>query len=129
MSSQKGNSNRTRPQKYKNKFAFKNDLHDKTKAIKLVNSIQVANVCDRCKSIIEWKIKYKKYKLLKSLKTCTKCNNKTIKDSYHTICYNCSTNLKVCCKCGTSDFTTPALSKDECKAEDGLSEDESILEI
>lgn len=104
MSSQRGNANRTRPQKHKNKSVFKNDLHDKSKQIRFLNTLQVTEVCLRCKSIIEWKIKYKKYKLLKAPKTCIKCNNKTVKNSYHTICSNCATNLKVCCKCGSSDF-------------------------
>ncbi|XP_066584430.1 uncharacterized protein [Prorops nasuta] len=100
MSFQRGNSNRTRPQKYKNQHAFKNDLHDKTVKTKFINNLQVANVCERCKKIIEWKIKYKKYKPLKSPAKCTKCSEKTVKHAYHIMCLRCSKENDVCPKCG-----------------------------
>ncbi|ENN72914.1 hypothetical protein D910_01001 [Dendroctonus ponderosae] len=86
MSCQKGNTVRSRPQKYKNKTAFKNNLHDTSQRTKTINSISVGNVCQRCKDIIEWKIKYKKYKPLSQLKTCVKCGQKAISKAYHTIC-------------------------------------------
>lgn len=73
MSSKKGDSGRTRPQKHQNSFAFKNDLHDKhTPKIKLLNSINVCEVCEQCKLVIEWKIKYKKYKPLTKPRQCNK---------------------------------------------------------
>lgn len=104
MSTQRGNSSRTRPQKHQNSKVFKNNLHDKSKKTQIINNTQISNTCDRCKAIIEWKIKYKKYKQLKSAKTCIKCSNKTVKQSYHTICGTCVEKLKICAKCGTSDF-------------------------
>lgn len=71
MSSRKGSGEtRTRAQKHKNSFAFKNDLHDKTPQQKLINSLNVCEVCERCKAQIEWRIKYKKYKPLSQAKTC-----------------------------------------------------------
>lgn len=100
MSCEKGNTKRTRPQKYKNSHAFKNNLHDTSHTTKQINSIQVCNVCERCKKIIEWKIKYKKYKPLKSPASCTKCNQKTVKRAYHTICGPCAKSANVCPKCG-----------------------------
>ncbi|XP_076644166.1 uncharacterized protein LOC143354185 [Halictus rubicundus] len=100
MSTQKGNSNRSRPQKYKNQTVFKNDLHDKSHKIKMINSIEVANVCQRCKEIIEWKIKYKKYKPLKTPSKCIKCGDKSVKQAYHNICSSCAKETKVCSKCG-----------------------------
>lgn len=73
MSTQRGGGeNRSRPQKHKNKFAFKNDLHDKTPQMKKINALNVAEVCERCKAQIEYKIKYKKYKPLSQAKTCVK---------------------------------------------------------
>ncbi|KAH1014374.1 hypothetical protein HUJ04_003221 [Dendroctonus ponderosae] len=93
MSCQKGNTVRSRPQKYKNKTAFKNNLHDTSQRTKTINSISVGNVCQRCKDIIEWKIKYKKYKPLSQLKTCVKCGQKAISKAYHTICDTCRKNL------------------------------------
>ncbi|XP_001122855.3 uncharacterized protein C9orf85 homolog [Apis mellifera] len=103
MSTQKGNSNRSRPQKYQNQIAFKNDLHDKSNKTKCINSIQVTNVCERCKKIIEWKIKYKKYKPLKTAAKCIKCEQKTIKHAYHNICLTCAAQYNVCPKCGNED--------------------------
>lgn len=73
MSTQRGaGPKRDRPQKHKNTFAFKNDLHDKTWQMKKINSLYVCEVCERCKLQIEWKIKYKKYKPLSQAKTCIK---------------------------------------------------------
>lgn len=99
MSSQRGNSSRTRPQKYKNKTAFKNDLHDTSQRTKIINTIQAKDVCQHCKQIIDWKIKYKKYKPLTQLKKCVRCEQKTIKQAYHVMCSRCSSEHKVCAKC------------------------------
>lgn len=99
MSLQKGNVSRTRPQKHKNRSVFKNNLHDKSNQTKMINSLQVNDVCLRCKEIIEWKIKYKKYKPLKQPKTCVKCSQKNVKQAYHVICKECGMKLGVCTKC------------------------------
>ncbi|XP_028136637.1 uncharacterized protein C9orf85 homolog isoform X1 [Diabrotica virgifera virgifera] len=99
MSTQKGNTGRTRPQKHKNRSAFKNNLHDTNHRTKMINSIQVSDVCARCKDIIEWKIKYKKYKPLTQPKTCNKCGLKTVKKAYHVMCSDCGKKLGVCTKC------------------------------
>lgn len=100
MSTQRGNTNRSRPQKYQNQTVFKNDLHDKSNKTKYINSIQIVHVCERCKQIIEWKIKYKKYKPLKAVAKCIKCEQKAIKHAYHNICIPCAIQYKVCPKCG-----------------------------
>lgn len=100
MSSQKGNAARARPQKHQNRFAFKNNLHDTNVRTKRMNAIQINNVCPRCKDILEWKIKYKKYKMLKAPKNCNKCHSKCVKEAYHTSCYQCSSSLGICPKCG-----------------------------
>ncbi|XP_067634578.1 uncharacterized protein C9orf85 homolog [Eurosta solidaginis] len=99
MSSQRGNASRTRPQKYKNRSAFKNDLHDKTPQQKKLNSLHVSEVCQHCKDVIEWKIKYKKYKPLSQLKTCTRCQQKNITKAYHVLCRPCAVDARVCAKC------------------------------
>ncbi|XP_015598919.1 uncharacterized protein C9orf85 homolog [Cephus cinctus] len=101
MSSQKGNTSRSRPQKYQNRHVFKNDLHDKSHKTKFINSLHIANVCERCKRIIEWKIKYKKYKPLKAPTKCTKCDQKCVKHAYHIMCGPCAGKDQVCPKCGT----------------------------
>lgn len=99
MSLQKGNTSRSRSQKYKNKSVFKNNLHDTSHRTKLINNIQARDVCERCKEIIDWKIKYKKYKPLTQPKTCVKCNQKNIKQAYHCMCSECSRKHELCAKC------------------------------
>jgi len=99
MSSSKGNTNRTRAQKYQNRTAFKNNLYDKSDQQKKLNSLHVSEVCTHCKGVIEWKIKYKKYKPLSQPKTCTKCSQKTVKKAYHVLCRECALNSKCCAKC------------------------------
>lgn len=114
MSTQKGNTARTRPQKHKNKTAFKNSLHDTSHQTKFINSIQVSDVCIRCKEIIEWKIKYKKYKPLTQPKTCVKCAQKTVKHAYHVMCLDCGRKLQLCTKCCQSkEIVPPVPGKEE----------------
>lgn len=69
MSTQRGNDHKKRPPKYQNKTSFRNDLHDSSKKTKEINRLDVNGVCSRCKAIIDWKIKYKKYKPLTQPKT------------------------------------------------------------
>ena len=107
MSSQKGNSKRTRAQKHKNVAVFNNSMHDTSRRTKQLNSMEVHGVCQRCKDIIDWKIKYKKYKPLTAPKTCNKCHQKAITQAYRTICRNCASTLKVCEKCGESKTVIP----------------------
>lgn len=99
MSTQRGNASRTRPQKHKNRYVFKNDLHDKTPQQKRLNSLHISEVCQHCKGVIEWKIKYKKYKPLTQPKTCTKCSQKNIRKAYHVLCRDCALAARVCAKC------------------------------
>ncbi|XP_046384676.1 uncharacterized protein C9orf85 homolog [Ischnura elegans] len=107
MSSQKGNTSRKRPQKHQNTTSFKNNLYDTSNKTKFINSIQVVNVCSRCKNIIEWKIKYKKYKPLKAPKKCTKCDLKAITHAYHILCMKCAREGEVCPKCGKKEEIVP----------------------
>ncbi|XP_055641955.1 uncharacterized protein C9orf85 homolog [Toxorhynchites rutilus septentrionalis] len=101
MSSRRGDKgHRTRAQKHQNTFAFKNDLHDKhTPLIKLINTLNVSEVCERCKEVIDWKIKYRKYKPLTQPKTCNKCNERKVKRAYHVLCRDCAIASKCCAKC------------------------------
>ena len=64
MSTRRKGDNKKKGQKYQNTVAFKNNLHDKSKTTKAINSLVVRGVCERCREIIEWKKKYKKYKPL-----------------------------------------------------------------
>uniref|UniRef100_A0A182QLS8 Uncharacterized protein n=1 Tax=Anopheles farauti TaxID=69004 RepID=A0A182QLS8_9DIPT len=100
MSSKRGDTRRTRPQKHQNSYAFKNNLHDKhTPLIKLITNLNVCEVCEHCKSIIDWKIKYRKYKPLTQPKSCSKCGERKVKRAYHVICRECALANRCCAKC------------------------------
>ena len=105
MSSQRGNVKRTRPQKHQNKTSFKNDLHDTRKIIKQLNNMEHIGLCEKCKDVIAWKIKYKKYKPLTVPKKCVFCEKKNIKTAYHIVCMDCGKEKNICTKCQTKDET------------------------
>jgi hypothetical protein len=103
MSTQKGNVSKSGPPKYQNQTGFRNNLHDSSKKTKLINQLSVHGVCSRCKAIIDWKIKYKKYKPLTQPKKCVKCGERTVTSAYYTICRSCSDRDEVCGKCGQKE--------------------------
>ncbi|XP_017768003.1 PREDICTED: uncharacterized protein C9orf85 homolog [Nicrophorus vespilloides] len=114
MSTQSGNGSRTRPQKYQNRVAYKNNLHDTSHKTKKLNAIQVSEVCEKCRAVIEWKIKYKKYKPLTQAKKCVKCEEKKVKKAYTVLCSDCGKKHKICTKCLESKEIVPrAPSKNE----------------
>nr|VZH94016.1 unnamed protein product [Spirometra erinaceieuropaei] len=68
----------------------------------------MVGLCARCKDILDWKVKYKKYKPLTQPKSCIKCGQRTVKRAYYTICDSCAESLKVCGKCGEAkDIVIP----------------------
>ncbi|XP_047379769.1 uncharacterized protein C9orf85 homolog isoform X2 [Sciurus carolinensis] len=77
MSSQKGNVTRSRPQKHQNTFSFKNDKFDKSAQTKKINQKLHDGLCQRCKEVLEWRVKYNKYKPLSKPKKCIPFQNKT----------------------------------------------------
>uniref|UniRef100_A0A8W4FB46 Chromosome 1 C9orf85 homolog n=1 Tax=Sus scrofa TaxID=9823 RepID=A0A8W4FB46_PIG len=77
MSSQKGNVARSRPQRHQNTFSFKNDKFDKSVQTKKINAKLHDGVCQHCKEVLEWRVKYSKYKPLSKPKKCVKCLQKT----------------------------------------------------
>lgn len=114
MSCQKGSSSRNRPQKHQNRTSFKNTLHDTSHRTKTINSLQVGGVCARCKEVIEWKIKFKKYKPLTQPKKCVKCEQKTVRHAYHVMCLECGKNFQSCTKClQTKELIAPPVDKSE----------------
>uniref|UniRef100_A0A6M2DTS9 Uncharacterized protein n=1 Tax=Xenopsylla cheopis TaxID=163159 RepID=A0A6M2DTS9_XENCH len=110
MSTKRGDTTRSRPQKHQNRTAFKNNLHDTSHTTKLINSLNISQVCKHCKDVIEWKIKYKKYKPLTQPKTCTKCSEKVVKHAYHIMCIPCAQLNKVCPKCGQQEELVPKVA-------------------
>ncbi|XP_040212410.1 uncharacterized protein C9orf85 homolog [Rana temporaria] len=103
MSSQRGNVQRSRPQKHKNATVYKNDKYETSSWTKAINSKLHDGVCQRCKDVLEWKVKFSKYKSLSQPKKCVKCLQKTVKDAYHIICKPCATRLDLCAKCGKNE--------------------------
>ncbi|KAJ8006009.1 hypothetical protein DPEC_G00123810 [Dallia pectoralis] len=121
MSSQKGNASRSRRQKHQNTVAYKNDKYGASVQVKIANSKVHDGLCKRCKEVIEWKVKYNKYKSLTQPRTCVKCSQKTVKDAYHVICKPCAIKLELCAKCGKKeDIVIPVNSQ---KQEDETEED------
>jgi len=114
MSSQKGNISRTRKQKHQNRHAFKNDMHDTSGRTKMILGLSPEGLCKRCKDIIEWKIKYKKYKPLTKPATCVRCKGKTVKRAYYTVCEPCAKEAGVCAKCNSkSEIVLPPQNQSE----------------
>ncbi|KAM4617043.1 uncharacterized protein C9orf85 homolog isoform 1-T1 [Polymixia lowei] len=114
MSSQKGNVSRSRGQKHQNAVAFKNDKYGATVQVKKAKSKIHDGLCQRCKDVLEWKVKYNKYKTLTQPRKCVKCSQKTVKDAYHVICKPCSLQLELCAKCGKKeDIIIPINSQTE----------------
>ncbi|CAH1796460.1 unnamed protein product [Owenia fusiformis] len=101
MSTARGNSKKSGPPKHQNKSAYRNDMHSKSKQLAALNNMKMTELCPRCAEVIEWKIKFKKYKALTTAKKCTKCLiQKTVKRAYHIICDSCARKDSVCAKCG-----------------------------
>ncbi len=97
MSSRSGN-NRKKGQKYQNSFTFKHNPNSmKTRKI---SQSPLDFLCDRCHDILEWKIKYRKYKPLSTPSKCIVCMNRTIFKAYRLICEICAIPKKLCTKCG-----------------------------
>ncbi|XP_028658176.2 uncharacterized protein C9orf85 homolog [Erpetoichthys calabaricus] len=108
MSSQRGNVTRSRSQKHQNSSVYKNNKYGATSQLKKANAKAHDGICQRCKDVIEWKIKYNKYKPLSQPRKCIKCLQKTVRDAYHIICKPCGLKLGTCTKCGTNEeIVTP----------------------
>ncbi|XP_035021931.2 uncharacterized protein C9orf85 homolog [Hippoglossus stenolepis] len=117
MSSQKGNVSRSRAQKHQNAFAYKNNKYGATSQVKVANSKIHEGLCLHCKGVLEWKVKYNKYKSLTQPRKCVKCSEKTVKDAYHILCKPCSLQLEICCKCGKKEDIVVPINSDLDKEE------------
>ena len=93
----RGGDAKKKGQKYQNSFTFK---HNKNSLLtrKIMES-PLDYMCERCLDIIEWKIKFRKYKPLTTAAKCQTCENKTIYKAYRVICDGCAVPNKLCTKC------------------------------
>ncbi|XP_069817954.1 uncharacterized protein C9orf85 homolog isoform X2 [Dendropsophus ebraccatus] len=134
MSSQRGNVQRSRPQKHRNVIVYKNDKHDSSAKTKKINCKEHDGVCQRCKDVLEWRVKFSKYKPLSQPKKCVMCLCKTVKDAYHIICKPCALQLELCAKCGKKEDLVQPFAKEEQKdvsapKEDGACDAEDDLDF
>lgn len=79
--------------------------------------MSINEVCQKCRDVIEWKIKYRKYKALKAPASCNKCLQRTIKKAYHVLCRDCAISNRQCAKClkteGEVDIIPPEPTDEE----------------
>ncbi|XP_015262464.1 PREDICTED: uncharacterized protein C9orf85 homolog [Gekko japonicus] len=120
MSSQRGNVARTRPQRHQNAEVFRNDKHDTSTQRKKINAKLHEGLCQHCKEVLEWRVKFNKYKPLTKPKKCVKCLQKTVKDSYHIICKPCACELDLCAKCGKREEIVIPIQTSPMKTENQL---------
>ncbi|XP_036383402.1 uncharacterized protein C9orf85 homolog [Megalops cyprinoides] len=113
MSSQKGNTSRSRGQKYQNTTAFKNNKYGTSVQVKKANAKVHDGVCKHCKDVLEWKVKYNKYKSLTQPRKCVKCLQKSVKDAYHIMCKPCALRLELCAKCGKKEDIVVSLQQEK----------------
>ncbi|XP_075684191.1 uncharacterized protein C9orf85 homolog isoform X2 [Rhinoderma darwinii] len=78
-----------------------------------INTKQHDGVCQHCRDVLEWRVKYSKYKSLSQPKKCVKCLQKTVKDSYHIICKPCALQLELCAKCGKKEVIVQPIAKEQ----------------
>ena len=69
MSQSQGNSKKIRSQKHQNCVKFNNLRHETNKREIKIASTTFKDVCQRCRDILEWKVNYKKYKVMPQAKT------------------------------------------------------------
>lgn len=85
------------PPCHQNQYAF---VHNPASRLtKSIAAIPLGGVCVRCRDVLEWRKKFRKYKPLKEPRRCTRCGNKTVKDAYHAVCRDCAEREGVCGKC------------------------------
>ncbi|KAF7725139.1 hypothetical protein EC973_000391 [Apophysomyces ossiformis] len=123
VSNRKGNNSKT-GQRHQNTTAWKPNKN--SKKTKEINALPVYGLCQRCTDVILWRKKYRKYKPLTSVKRCTGCQEKAIKEAYHVLCNNCAAAKKVCAKCLESKEIIT--EKEEIKSDADLIKEEQDLE-
>lgn len=91
------------PPKHQNRTSWKPDCAVKKKDRELGGNLHpypaITGVCPRCKSQIEWRRKYGKYKALTAPAKCNKCGKRAVRQAYHALCAGCASERNVCAKC------------------------------
>lgn len=101
MSTKRGQDKKQGPPKHPNSTTWKVDKWNKSDTkTKLLQNLVITNCCARCTDILEWKIKYGKYKPLSAPGKCVKCGEKRVKFAYNVLCAVCVKTDGACAKCG-----------------------------
>ena len=104
MASTRKGDPKKKGQKYKNTQAFSLTKRQAlTPQQKAASSTEVSGLCKRCTEVIEWKIKYGKYKMLSVPRKCLLCGMNTVNRAYFNLCKQCATDKGCCAKCQASD--------------------------
>jgi len=89
MSTRPGTHVKKKPaQKHKNSTSFKFDKHRTDPTAKVLKNLEVINCCPKCTSVLEWKLKYGKYKPLTVPGKCVDCLQKTVAQNGVASLYN-----------------------------------------
>lgn len=123
-----------RKQAHQNTFAFRHNPNSVlTKEIK---AISISGLCRRCNDKIEWRKKYRKYKIQSHLARCTLCLTKSIQLAYNIVCDPCGVAKNICriCRVGLTFETCAPLEevlklKEEKEAVNKSSCDEGTKEV
>ncbi len=83
--------------KYQNKKGYK--LRYKDHLIDIQENTPKDKLCKRCYEIIDWKLKFGKYKKLRTPRKCQFCQRKLVCKAYRHICDICAQEKKACAKC------------------------------
>lgn len=84
--------------KYQNQKEFK-IIYQQHK-IDLQENTPKHMLCKRCWDIVEWKLKFGKYKKLTQPGKCQECQGRFVVHAYRNICDACGKRLNKCTKCG-----------------------------
>ena len=104
MTSNRKGDQKKRGQKYQNTETFSLTKRQAlTPQQKCVQETEVSGLCKKCTGVIEWKIKYGKYKALSVPKRCLLCGMKTVNRAYFALCKECATDGGCCGKCQSTD--------------------------
>ena len=92
-------------QKYQNTFSYTATPKHcvPTPQQKSISATELSGLCKRCTEILEWKIKYGKYRALSVPKKCVKCGMKSVTRAYFLLCKDCATELHCCARCQSED--------------------------
>ena len=118
----------SRKPKYQNKTTYELKYHPELR--ELQDTAPRNNLCQRCFDIINWKLKYGKYKKPSQPGKCKVCSMKNVLKAYRHTCDACSTSKSICSKCLSPCEFVEFVSKVQQKinTEKKVSEMEKVLD-